>query len=598
MHDVSIPDQKRQGEAYCQSRGYQLVETYVEPGASATNDRRPEFQRMIEAGTRKPAMFDVVIVHSFSRFFRDHFELEFYVRKLAKNGVKLVSITQEMGDDPMHVMMRQIMALFDEYQSKENAKHVLRALKENARQGFWNGSLPPIGYRVVAAEQRGAKVKKKLEIDPLHADTVRLIYRLALEGDGTSGPMGVKNITAHLNQRRIFTRDGGRWGIGQVHRILTRATYIGRHEFNKRSKAKELKPVSEVIAVAVPPLIDQATFDAVQAHLRARNPKVTPARVVSGPTLLTGICFCADCGGAMTLRTGKGGRYRYYTCSIKARQGETGCKGRSIPMEKLDNLVAGHIEDRLLQPERLEEVLASVLDRRQERAERRREHIAELNKRAAETDLRLKRLYDAIENGVADLDDPALKDRIAGLKAIRDQAQADADRAQAMAGKPGQQTITPAMVQKFARTARERIRIDGGGYRRDHLRALAQRVEVADGNPHHGIERRPAPNARRRLGRKIGYARRSQFCSEVAEREGFEPPVRLHVLRISSAARSTTLPPLRGRQRRVSLAARSAGRLARRARAGKAVRPVGRQALPGPVALALDPLHGDARQQR
>ncbi len=479
-HDVSIPDQKRQGEAYCRSRGYQLVETYVEPGASATNDRRPEFQRMIEAGTNKPAAFDVVIVHSFSRFFRDHFELEFYVRRLAKNGVKLVSITQEMGDDPMHVMMRQIMALFDEYQSKENAKHVLRALKENARQGFWNGSLPPIGYRIVAAEQRGAKVKKKLEIDPLHADTIRLIYRLALEGDGTSGPMGVKNITGHLNRHRLFTRDGGRWGIGQVHRILTRRTYIGEHEFNKRSKAKALKPVSEIVTVAVPPIIDQTTFDAVQAHLRSRNPKVTPARVVSGPTLLTGICFCADCGGAMTLRTGKGGRYRYYTCSIKARQGETGCKGRSIPMEKLDNLVASHIEDRLLQPERLEEVLAAVLDRRQERSERRREHIAELNKRATETDLRLKRLYDAIEAGVADLDDPALKERVASLKAIRDQAQADAARAAAMLESSGQQAITPQMVQRFARTARERISIDGGGYRRDHLRALAQRVEVAD----------------------------------------------------------------------------------------------------------------------
>ena len=62
---------------------------------------------MIEAGTSKPAPFDIVIVHSFSRFFRDHFELEFYVRELAKNGVKLVSITQKMGDDPMHVMMRQ-----------------------------------------------------------------------------------------------------------------------------------------------------------------------------------------------------------------------------------------------------------------------------------------------------------------------------------------------------------------------------------------------------------------------------------------------------------------------------------------------------------
>ena len=45
-YNVSIPDQKRQGEAYCASRGYQLMETYVEPGASATHDRRPEFQRM------------------------------------------------------------------------------------------------------------------------------------------------------------------------------------------------------------------------------------------------------------------------------------------------------------------------------------------------------------------------------------------------------------------------------------------------------------------------------------------------------------------------------------------------------------------------
>jgi site-specific DNA recombinase len=48
-------------------------------------------------------------------------------------------------------MIRQIMALFDEYQSKENAKHTLRAMKENARQGFWNGALPPIGYRIAAA---------------------------------------------------------------------------------------------------------------------------------------------------------------------------------------------------------------------------------------------------------------------------------------------------------------------------------------------------------------------------------------------------------------------------------------------------------------
>jgi site-specific DNA recombinase len=36
------------------------------------------------------------------------------------------------------------------------------------------------------------------------------------------------------------------------------------------------------------------------------------------------------------------------------------------------------------------------------------------------------------------------------------------------------------MVKTFASAARHRIRLDGGGYRRDHLWAFAQRIEVAD----------------------------------------------------------------------------------------------------------------------
>ncbi len=82
---------------------------------------------------------------------------------------------------------------------------------------------------------------------------------------------------------------------------------------------------------------------------------------------------------------------------------------------------------------------------------------------------------------------------------IRDQTQADAARATAMLESSAQQAITSQIVQKFAETARERIRIDGGGYRR----------------------------------RKAGYARRLQFCSEVADGEGFEPPVGLHPRRFS-----------------------------------------------------------------
>jgi hypothetical protein len=134
--------------------------------------------------------------------------------------------------------------------------------------------------------------------------------------------------------------------------------------------------------------------------------------------------------------------------------------------------VAEYIEQRLLQPKRLEQLLSHVLDRRTERAERRKSHIAELRKRAAEADAKLKRLYDAIENGIVDL-----SDRIGELKATRDQARLDAERAEDAIERAGP-AITPQALKTFARTARKHMRTDGGGYRRDHLRALAQRIEV------------------------------------------------------------------------------------------------------------------------
>ena len=83
--------------------------------------------------------------------------------------------------------------------------------------------------------------------------------------------------------------------------------------------------------------------------------------------------------------------------------------------------------------------------------------------------------------GVADLYAPALKDRIDGLRAIRDQAKVHAERAQAMLQHSGRQAVRLQMLSKFARTACQRIRFEGGGDRRDHLRALAQRVDVAEG---------------------------------------------------------------------------------------------------------------------
>jgi site-specific DNA recombinase len=312
--DLSIPDQRRQAQAYCSAKGWQVVAEYEEAGASATDDRRPAFQRMIGDACGPTRPFDMVLVHSYSRFFRDAFKSEFYIRRLAKHGVKLVSVTQESGDDPHSQMIRQIMALFDEYQSKENGKHTLRGMQENARQGFWNGARAPFGYRIVEAERRGDKAKKRLDIHHGEAAMVRHIFELYRHGDGRSGPLGVKAIACHLNERGFHHGTGGRFSLKTVHDILTRTAYAGRHVFNRHdSKSKQAKPEDEWITVAVPVIIEPAVFDEVQSLLHSRNPKRMPPRVVSGPTLLTGLATCATCGGGMTIRTGKGGRYRYYT---------------------------------------------------------------------------------------------------------------------------------------------------------------------------------------------------------------------------------------------------------------------------------------------
>jgi len=99
-----------------------------------------------------------------------------------------------------------------------------------------------------------------------------------------------------------------------------------------------------------------------------------------------------------------------------------------------------------------------------------------------QAEAKLKRLYDAIENGVVDMADPSLKDRIAELTAVRDQAQADAERATSAVERLGP-AITSDSLRRFALAARRKLRNEDGTYRRDHLRALAQRIEVVEPTP-------------------------------------------------------------------------------------------------------------------
>lgn len=241
-NDLSIPDQFKQMREWCSANGYVVAEEYTEPGASATDDKRPVFQKLIREATLNPSPFEAVIVHSQSRFFRNSIDFGLYERKLNQSDVKLISITQPTSEDSSGDMIRKIYSVFDEFQSNETSKHTTRSMLENARQGFFNGAKPPFGYRTVETEisgNRGRK-KKQLAIDEAEAETVKHIFRLYTRGNkGVS--IGMKAIVTLLNQQGLTMR-GRPWRIQKVQELLSDTLYMGEYYYNKfDSKKKKLR---------------------------------------------------------------------------------------------------------------------------------------------------------------------------------------------------------------------------------------------------------------------------------------------------------------------------------------------------------------------
>ena len=475
--DLSIPDQIVQCRAWCARQDIEVVRVFSEPGASALDEDRPVFQEMIHTAKRSDKPFDLVVVHSLSRFSRDSLHSELYIRELRKVGVELVSITQEVAQDPTGEMFRKLLHIFDEHQSRETAKHVHRAMLENARQGFWNGSRPPYGYGVEIAERRGNKDKKVLVIDEAETRVVRMIFDMA---SGTEGrPMGVKAIATWLNERGILRR-GRRFTTGGIHDILTSTTYHGLHHFNRTdSRNGRPRPPSEWVPFVVPAIIDEKTFNAVQALLQSRAPKRVAPRIVNSPTLLAGVARCGHCGAALIQNTGKGGRYRYYCCSTRLKEGPFGCTGLRMPMDKLDRIVIDEVSEQILQPEHLKDLLGEYLRTAIEREDRNRDRLRQMRQDHKEAEAGIARLLELVEKGLMDAEDASMRERLVNLRFRRDELAdqiADLTRRLAMA----EPVITPEKIEKVALLLREKLYSGPPDLRQAYARLLLNEVRVDD----------------------------------------------------------------------------------------------------------------------
>jgi DNA invertase Pin-like site-specific DNA recombinase len=468
------------------------------------DDDRPVFQEMIDKATGPAKPYDYIVVHSLSRFSRETMHSEIYVRKLRRAGVQLVSITQELGQDAQGDLIRKIFNAFDEHQSRENAKHTHRAMLENARQGYWNGAPSPFGYATAVKERRGNKDKKVLVIREDEARTVRQIVDLYLGVDGP--PKSLKAIVNYLNERGILRR-GRKFGVGSLQDLLTTSTYCGRHYFNQTdSRTGKKKPRSEWVEVKVPAIIDEPTFERLQATFRARAPRVTPPRVTNGPTMLAGVARCADCGAATILNTGKGGTYRYYCCSRSMKQGKTACRGMRMRMDRLDGMVLDHLSERVFDPERLQHLLKGFLDQAEKGQATAKEKLHQAREARGDVDAKINRLLALVETGAMDAGDPALKDRLVALRLQKTELDLDIVRLQE-AQQAGSAVLTPEMLASLSAQMRKRLAEGPPHLRQAYMRLLLETVAVG----HHDVRLEGSPAILERLARNGA----SNSCAEV-----------------------------------------------------------------------------------
>lgn len=207
-----------------------------------------------------------------------------------------------------------------------------------------------------------------------------------------------------------------------MHTILTREKYIGRHYYNvKDSRTGEKRPREERIEVAVPAIIPEKTFDNVLAMLKSRDPKMAQGRSHSSPVLRSGLGRRGKlgCNGTMMLMAGKGGQYRYYSCSNVRRKKDRSCGGNNVSMAQVDDAVLTALEKRLLNPARLEKLLAQLLERSAGADVRRKRDIATLRNERTAAETAIQRLFESIEAGLVDPKDKDLKKCLASHQTRR-----------------------------------------------------------------------------------------------------------------------------------------------------------------------------------
>jgi site-specific DNA recombinase len=252
--------------------------------------------------------------------------------------------------------------------------------------------------------------------------------------------------------------------------------YVGEYYFNGiDGKTQKTKPPSEWVKLAVDPIIEPAVFRRVQLRREARAPAVVAPRVVSSPTLLTGLLKCDGCGAGMTLATGKSGRYRYCKCNTRIGEGIDYCTSENLPMQKLDALVLNSLADRVFTAARVRLMLESLAKHGKDSGNQHQRQLETLNRELAAVTQGMERLYEGVEQGVLKLDD-TLRQRTDKLQMQRQAILTDIARLKTKATVPAH-VLQQKHIDAFTRLVRAKL-LESGAFAKGYLRLLVQEIRV------------------------------------------------------------------------------------------------------------------------
>jgi site-specific DNA recombinase len=372
----SIRTQTEFAERYCQLHSLNAYRVYADDGISGTVplEQRPQGSQILQDA--RLGKFDQLLLYKLDRLGRETRLILNAVAELEKLGVRVRSMTEEFDTaTPTGRLMLTLLSGFASHEREVIRERSIAGRNRAAETGVWLGGIVPYGYRKEGQKGSGHLVISDEPLPGLamsEAEVIREVFRMsAVEHKSCRG------IAEHLNELRVpcaYVRDDrltlrgkrkqrtqGVWRPGRVRGLLTNKTYMGTHQFGKRSKTKR-----SLIEQPVPPIVSEEVWEKAQQNLR--NHLLFGKRNAKNQYLLRGLIKCGLCGKTyigVAANRPSGKREFYYRCNgahSPALYGETGrCQSKAVRGDDLEQQVWSDIESFLRNPQSVLEQLHARL---------------------------------------------------------------------------------------------------------------------------------------------------------------------------------------------------------------------------------------------